>query len=238
MEFTEYDSISDLVLYFNDDITLNFIVMLSRSSKTGERVFNQYETTSTDKYGSPKRSIKRSMNYFFSIKDKNNFGNNMVLRPQDVEMLKMIINQRILPWFIDSNSVFKIKKQKDGSEELILGTIEQVPYQQDSGKYIIFEPTLVFENDVVGRGVRMSISSGIIVDMPLNQFMGFYNALQSDMYAIACMNWAYTKIEPYGVNVYNPKGLGAAPAKMLQELPQTSFTGNSFLNRVEGKRKE
>ena len=239
MEFTEYDSISDQVLFFDDNITLAFVVMMARKTKTGERIFNQYETVSTDKYGSPQRSIKRNLNYFFAIRNKNNFGNSIVLRPQDVEMLKMLIPTKILPWFIGDNQAFKIKKLEDGQDQLILGTVEQVPMYLDNGKFMTFEPILVFEEDKAGRGVRMYLSTGETIDMPVNTFMHFYNILQTDMYAVAVANWAYVKTQPYGVNIYNSKGLGAAPAKLVNQIgiPEKSF-GNSFLNNVKSKRKE
>ena len=236
IEFTQYDTISDLLLYLSDSLTLSFVTRLSRRNKSGERVFFQYETTNgTDKYGSPVRSIKRTMNYFFVIQNKNVFGNGMILRPKDVEMIKMLIENTIMPWFIGDNQAFSIMKVADGTEQLILGEVEPATYIQDESKYISFEPVLLYTEDKAGRGIRMSLYTGDYADMTIDNFMGFYNILKSDMYLAASVAAMYAKVEPYGINEYNSKGLGAVPARM--EIPERSYN-NSFLSNVKSKRKD
>jgi hypothetical protein len=59
IDFTEYDRITDTLMWLADNITLNFTVGLSKKAKSGERAFYHYETRyGSDKYGSPLRSIK------------------------------------------------------------------------------------------------------------------------------------------------------------------------------------
>ena len=43
------------------------------------------------------------MNYYYTIDNKNDFGNGFILRDSDVMMLIMIIEQKILPLFFDAN---------------------------------------------------------------------------------------------------------------------------------------
>ena len=231
IEFEEYDSISDLLLYLNDSLTLNFVVRLSRKNKSGERIFYQYETRNgTDKYGSPLRSIKRTMTFYFVIQNRNVFGNSIVLRPQDVEMLNMLIQQRVLPWFFDNkNQAFRIKEGN-----LLINKIEPVTYFQTEGRYITFEPVLVYLDDKASRGIRVSLWCGDSADMGIDAFMGMVSILKTDMYTAACVICNYAKTPPYGINVYNPIGLGAAPTK--DPVPPPKFGKNSFLDNA--KRKE
>lgn len=100
IDFTQYERIQDYLMYLSDKITLSFVLALSKKSINGQRSFFHYETKyNSDSYGSELRSIKRNMNYYFLISDKNIYGSGIVLRPQDVEIIIMLIKQRVLPWF-------------------------------------------------------------------------------------------------------------------------------------------
>ena len=44
IQFTDYDRITDILMYLSNNITLNFNVVLSRKDKTGKRSFFHYET--------------------------------------------------------------------------------------------------------------------------------------------------------------------------------------------------
>ena len=99
IDFTEYDRITDTLMYLNDDVTLNFTVALSRKSKNGDRLFYHYESIyGSDKYGGSLRSIKRSMSFYFVLDVKSNFNHGFILRPQDVEILNRLITSKVLPY--------------------------------------------------------------------------------------------------------------------------------------------
>ncbi len=232
MDFTEYDRITDTLMYLSDNLSLNFTVSLSRKSKTGERLFYQYESKyGSDKYGVPLRSIKRNMNFSFVLDCKNDFTSGILLRPQDVELLVRLIELRVLPWFLSENtSVFKVIDDK-----ITIMQYEPVSYVQDN-KYISFEPDIAIDrNELENRGIRITIQSGEFAIVPVDQFMGFYNILRNtDMYAVACSMCNYAKTKPYGINVFTSQGLGASPSgrnnnidKAWKESFKNAFLDNS-----------
>ena len=65
IQFTDYDRITDILMYLSNTITLNFNVVLSRKDKTGKRSFFHYETEYPSKYlgVNTGRGIKRNMNF-------------------------------------------------------------------------------------------------------------------------------------------------------------------------------
>lgn len=251
IDFTDYERISDILMYFSDKITLNFVVTLAKKSMTGDRMFFSYETKySSEKYNYSSmpqggvRSIKRNMNFYFTIDNKDVFANSIILRPQDAEMLLMIIEKQIFPWYYGNpkEQAFRLIKDK-----LVLGEYVPVQYVQSSTKYIIFEPVVYsFENGEFTHGVRMNLSGNDVVDMELDKFMGFVRLLKTDMYATACAMVNYVKIPPYGINTFEmPKGLGASrnPNINMEDWnPNNSRSNNSrknsFLDNIKSKKNE
>lgn len=208
IDFTDYNRISDVLMYFTSTLTLNFTVSLSKKNQLGQRQFFQYETEYQSDYvgGGPLRSIKRNMNFYFTIDNREVFAGGMILRAQDVEMLMMLIQEKVLPWFFGGSKeyAFQIIENK-----LVLKEFEPVFYTQSDNKYLKFEPIVYsFEDGTFTQGVQMSLASGDVAPMELDKFMGFIHLLRSDMYAVACNMVNYVKIPPYGVNEFKVAGLG------------------------------
>ena len=121
IDFTQYERVQDILMYLTDKITLSFVLALSKKSLSGQRSFFHYETQyNSDSYGTELRSIKRNMSYYFMISNKEIFGSGIVLRPQDVEIIIMLIEQRVLPWFF--------------------GTPEQHAFQMIDNKLVLKDP--------------------------------------------------------------------------------------------------
>lgn len=239
IDFTEYDRITDTLLYFNDDCVLNFTVALSRKSRTGERIFYHYESMyGSDKYGGKLRSIKRYMNFYFVIDIKSDFNKGFIIRPQDAEMLTRLIEAKVLPWYFGNQNqvAFQIINDK-----LALTSYEPVIYTQAGlydTKYLSFEPVVLSENDLDIRGVRMDLSTGYSFTITIDKFMGFFRLLNSDMYTAATGLLTYAKSEPYGINSHTLQGLGAPPPSSAGSWNNLSFNNNSFLNNSKSKRDE
>lgn len=241
IDFTEYERIQDTLMYLTDKMTLSFVLALSKKMMNGQRSFYHYETKyNSDNYGTQLRSIKRNMNYYFLIANKDVFGSGILLRPQDVEMILMLINSKVLPWYFGTQKqhAFQIIDNK-----LVLKEFTPVVYTQSENRFIGFEP-IVYSYEETGQfaeGVNILFSQGESCPMTIDKFMGFINILKSDMYAIACSMANYVKMPPYGVNVYSPVGLGAAPisAKVESEWAPTKkpnpFGKNSFLENAKKK---
>ena len=206
IQFQDYDRISDLLLYLSDTITLNFTVALSRKSKDGGRAFFQYESEYDSKYiGQLKsRSIKRQMNFYFTIDNKNDFGNGFILRPQDVIIVLKVIEDQLLPLYFDPKKrIYKVIENK----LIIKGEFNPIVYAQSEYKFISFVPIVCEYNDGFKEGVRLTVNSDY-VDIDIDKLMGFYYILKNtDMYSVACSMVTYVKQPPYGVNTFKGGGL-------------------------------
>lgn len=233
INYTEYDRITDTIMFLSDDIVLNFSVALSRKNRNGDRIFYHYETVyGSDNYGNSLRSIKRSMNFYFILDIKSDFNAGTILRPQDVEILSRLISSKVLPWYFgnDQEVAFQIISNK-----LVLSDYQPVSYIQATkydNKIITFEPVVVVENELECRGIRISLQSGHSAELSIDKFMGFFHLITyTDMYTLAATMCNYVKSGPYGINPYINQGLGAQPPTTLN-----SFRTNSFLNNAKSNK--
>lgn len=250
IQYNDYDRITDILLYLSNNVTLNFNVILSRKSKTGERMFFEYETEYGSKYiGSQNgRAIKRNMSFYFSIEVKNNFSNSFMLKLQDVILLTMIIENQLLPILIGDRRVFRIKDKK----LVIIGEFNPVDYTQSEYKFLRFFPIVCSYTDgTYKEGVRLCINSeSEYVDMDLDRFFGFYYLLKNtDMYSAAITMCNYVKLPPHGQNIYSMKGLGGGIKPPQEEEwnigetnenetnANTQTNGNDFLKNIKRKEK-
>lgn len=248
IQFSDYDRVSDTLLYLSNTITLNFNVILSRKDRNGGRSFFHYETEYGSKYiGVDKgRSIKRFMSFFFTIDNKEDFLNNFVLKPQDIYFLTTIIENKLFPLYFDpTKRIYKVIDNR----LVIKGDFEPVIYAQSEYKYLGFTPIIyTYEDNMYKEGVRITINSeSDYVDLDIDKFIGFYYILKNtDMYSAACNMTSYAKIPPYGVNVYSQQGLGGgAPVPewsgtditndISQEKTNGKKNGNSFLDNTRRK---
>lgn len=243
IDFTDYERITDTLMYLSEKMTLNFVLALSKKSLNGQRSFFHYETKYTsDSYGTEVRSIKRNMSYYFVIQNKEIFGSGMLLRPQDVEIILMLIEQRILPWFFGSQEQHVFQMVND---TLSMKEYTPVVYTQSETKIMCFEPMIYhYENtDQFAEGINISFTGGESCPMTIDKFMGFYNILKSDMYNVACSLANYAKSQPYGINTYKPTGLGASPngnrndSVWSNQKNYKGFGSNSFLDNAKVKEK-
>lgn len=209
VQFQDYDRITDCLMFLNNNITLNFTVVLSRKGKDGGKVFFHSESQYASKYmGVDKnRAIRRNMSFYFTLDNRNDFGNGFILRPQDVMMLNMLLEQQVLPWFFGDKRIFNIVDNK----LVITGQWQEKAYAQSEYKYISFAPIVnQFEDGSFKEGVRVTLNhKQEYADMDIDKFMQLVYILKNtDMYGAACSLTTYVKQPPYGVNVYSATGLG------------------------------
>ena len=234
IQFTDYDRVTDILMYLSNNITLNFNVILSRKDRSGKRNFFQYETEYKSKYYDVDigRSIKRNMNFYFTLDNKNDFANGLIIKPQDVLLLNMIIEQQILPWFFDPQKrIFSITK--DGKRLVIKGNFDPVNYTQSEYKYISFVPIVyTYEDGTYKEGVRIYLNS-----------QSEFADLDIDMYSAACGLLTYAKQLPYGLNIYSMTGLGGGYVQdnwnesedISSDNSNKGNRGNNFLNNIKKK---
>lgn len=239
VDFTDYDKITDTLMNFDNNISLKFSVLLSKKSKSKDRMHIHSEYVYPSKYmnTNESRSIYRWMTYYFIIDIKNDFLGSIVLRPQDVEIIKMLLDSKILPWFFDSSKrAFQIEENK-----MFLTTGDfQAMFAQNDYKYIMFTPIVMeYEDGRFKEGIRMYLNnSSTFTDIDIDTFMGFVNIIKcTDMYAVATNLVNYVKIPPYGVNQYvSAGGLGSSSYVDNKEPYNNRSTshnrrGNDFLGK-------
>jgi len=212
-EYTDYDKITDILMYLSSEITLKFSVVLSKAvSKTDNtRKFLHSECIYNSKYRNVNESLSiiRTMNtYYFLIDLKNDFLGSIVLRPGDVEILKMLLNQKVLPWFFGNKTAFQIRDNK-----LYLGEYSgTVMFAQSDYKYLGFTPMVItYEDGRSKQGIRVNINNqDTFADLDIDTFMTFVNIIKcTDMYNAACNLVNYVKMPPYGINQFKSAGLGS-----------------------------
>lgn len=255
-DYTQYDRVTDILMYFTTEITLNFTVKLSRKNINGERRFFHYEIAKL----SPNRdedelfNIKRNMEFFFTIDIKNDFAQTIILRPRDVQMLNDIITRSILPWYQSGTKEYAFQIIKGN---LALKEFTHTIYTQSEVKYLKFEPCVLQDNNgKFSFGISMNISGLYSVELEIEKFMDFVYLLHSDMYVVACTLCNYAKMQPYGIGVYRPFGLGGGRVEdpfvdnISDREIQASYssttinsanreqTQNNFLNNSKSKTKE
>jgi hypothetical protein len=204
--FLDYDKISDTLIYFSADITLRFNVQLGRKDKDGHRKFFHRETMYESKYSNvgPVVGIRRDMNFYYSIDDARNYINGVMISIQDVMLLKMLMDNNILPWFIGKKNIYGTNP--DDGQLVITGKWKPQQFTLSDYKYLEFLPiVLVYEDGKSNYGIRMIVNDpNNFVDMDLNRFMAFYTIIaNTDMYTLASTMLTYAKNEPYGVNMYS-----------------------------------
>ena len=223
IDFTDYDRISDTLMFLSTTIKLCFTVVLCKKDKMGNRahIHSEYEYPSKFRDQNMARSIKRDINYYYTIDNMNDFGNGLVLRPQDIEILKMLLDQQILPWFFGKNRVFNIKDNKLYIKEFG----EPVVYAQSDYKFVSFNPIVfTYEDGKYKEGIRIYLNSqDAFADLDIDRFMQFVNIIKcTDMYNAALTMINYVKIPPYGINTYKNVGLGSGGAGSNEYNPRTN----------------
>jgi hypothetical protein len=179
------------------------------------------------------------------LDNKNDFGNGFILRIQDIETLKMVFDQQILPWFFGQNRIFQISKDK--KRLIITGDFNPVNYAQSEYKYISFVPIVYeYEDGTFKEGVRIYLNNqSEFADLDIDKFLGFVGILKNtDMYSVACNMINYAKQEPHGINIYSQTGLGGGyvqdnwneSAEQQQYDNSRNKGTNNFFDKV--KRKE
>jgi len=228
IDYTDYDRITDKLMFLSSTITLNFTVTLAKKDKFGNRAHLHYEVEYSSKFRDQNmaHSIKRDIVYYFTIDNSNDFGNGLVLRPQDVEILKMLLDQQILPWFFGNNRVFGIKENKLFIKEY--GS--PVTYAQSDYKFISFNPIIFeYEDGKFKEGIRIYLNNqDAFADLDIDKFMQFVNIIKcTDMYNAALTMINYVKMPPYGINNHTSVGLGSGGGYEYNTPRQNSSKSSS-----------
>lgn len=203
--YMDYEKISDTLLYFSQDIAFKFSVLLARRRLDGSRSFFSREVRyQPPQYNSPVVSIKREMQFYFSIDDKRDFTMGVQLRPNDVMMLGMVLANGVNPWIIGKSRIFG--ENPDTKQLMIKGKWKEITFVLSDSKYMKFYPiVMMYEDGKTIEGIRIVLNSpSNYVDIEANRYFSFFHLLTTtDMYACAIGLVNYIKRENMGANCYD-----------------------------------
>lgn len=250
INYTDFDRITDTIMFLDNIHTLDFCTRLSGKDKNGYRRFYEFESQyqSNQYLGTDiGRSIKRNMNFYYIINNKNSFISSIILKTNDVYILNNIITNSILPWFFAENRLFKEKDKK----LVIIGQYKPVEYIKDLQNWIRFEPIVIeYEDSSYKEGIRMTISSNEdFIDMNIDKFLEFYSYLNhQNMYLQSEAQCNYAKMNPYNANMLvMAGGLGSGGYEGGEKMAENKYgyepnnnglkekKSNDFLNKAKKK---
>lgn len=252
INYTDFDRITDSIMFLDTYHTLDFTTRLSTKDKNGYRRFYEFQTQyQTNQFldSNIGRSIKRTMSFYYVINNRQMFTGSIILRVNDVYILHELLETKVMSWFFGSSRIYSEKDDR----LYIKGQYNPVEYIKDLQNWLKFEPIVIQnEDNSFKEGVRMYICSNEdYVDMNIDKFLEFFGYLNyQNMYLQAEAQCNYVKISPYlSNNIIISGGLGSgggdngeslAETKYYQQPPQKSSTNknpgiNNFLNNVKKK---
>ncbi len=209
--FVNYDRITDNLLWLGrtgngESVYLKFVVDLVKLDQyNNERHFHSESKFYSKKLQRNSQSITRNYNCYFVLNaGMDNIG--CILRPSDVQLLNMLIDSNIMPWFMGETRIFGMK----GDTMRVLGNyIEQtIPLNERS--YIKFIPVVITFEDTNSykEGIRLELNDrNTCVDLTIDKFLELVYILRNtDMINLAAAMINYVKIPPYNINVRGEGG--------------------------------
>ena len=203
--FTDFDKITDTVMYFSNDVTLSICLQLNKKNSKDNRIINfhsEYHYNSKN-LGKDSYSIKRNLQAYFSINDLKDYKNSVILKANDVWLLKMLIDSSIMPWFIGNSRIFFF----DNNNKLqIKGKWDYQEFKINEYSFLAFAPLVVrYEDGTDKEGIRMLLNSkDRFIDMTIDTFISFYYYItNTDLYNAAANMANYVKMSPYDIGIYN-----------------------------------
>ena len=195
IRFYDLDRISDTLLFFSPDITLRFNVKLSRKSVSGDRIFFSREYGYPSNYPGVQNgyTLRRDMVFYYTINDRNDYRNNVIIKINDVVVLRVILNS-VMNWFVGKHRIFGESPDK---KLIIKGKWSEIEVPLNDYQYLKFLPIVItYEDQKRIEGLRMQINHpNNFVDMTITKFMEFYYIIcNTDMYACAIALTNYAKI--------------------------------------------
>ena len=201
IKYLMYDRISDIVMWIGKDTVLRFNVVLSRKNpEYNNRYHFHREYGYNTQYGEL-YSIKRCIDYYLTIeksdKDNPNYNTNVMIRVQDIMLLKYKLHD-VAQWFSDDTFVIKNEKLIVHKKQPII--VDGLPCNQ----YLQFEPIIITNENSITQGIRMSIGRlDNYVDISIQNFYAlFYTIDTFNMYQSAITLVNYLGRPEFGTNLY------------------------------------
>ena len=196
--FTDYEKISDVLMFLSKDISLCFNVSLAYKKADGTRSHYHKEYVYSSKYINKGNvvSIKRNFNYYLSIDVRDDFNNSVMITPANMIALKMKM-KIVYNWM---STLFKYVDDK----LIISGTWKENILYLNRTSTLKFEPNVcIYEDGTYKEGVRIYINDeSLFFDLDIDRFMELYYIVDTiDMYQNAIILLNYIAPKEYGNNL-------------------------------------
>ena len=207
--FTEYDKISDTLMWLgNSKYQVKFVVQMGRKKFGKFESFHKEFLRYSDKYDKNVMSIRRDYSYYYSIERAKGLEGSVMLRPNDVEILKYIINTKIYPWFFGGKNIYGINQNK---ELCLKKSVMAAQITLNEASYMKIRP-IVYKYELTNelkQGVSMEINDkSNKIEISIDTFLQFTNIILNTDMAVAAMTMLnYVKIKPYGQNLMDMNNL-------------------------------
>ena len=222
--FTNYDKISDNLMWFGSSkYRLRFNVQLNRRDNAGNiKSFHNEFSFYNESMDKNCINIIRDYKYFYSIdKASGSLDESVILRQNDVEVLRYIIKERIYPWIFGSKSVYGFDKNKN---LCLKQNVKAILIPLSNQNFISFKPIIVhYENTHESKeGIQIVINNeDNAIEIDIDTFFQFSSIiLNTDMVNAAMNMLTYVKVKPYLIN---------------NNLNQTGDSGQLNYGRKRGK---
>ena len=153
-------------------------------------------------------SIKRELKPYFQINDIKDYKNSVMLKANDVWLLKMLMDNKILPWFVGNSRVFFFD---ENNKLQIKGKWDIQEFKLSDYSFLAFAPIVIrYEDGTDKEGIRMLLNSkDRFADITIDTFIAFYYFISNtDLYNAGANMANYVKTMPYDVGIYNMNGEG------------------------------
>lgn len=206
MSFQDFDKITDTLLYLSNDVTLTICLQLNRKSSKDNNQISNFHSEYHYSGGLKGYSIKRTVQPYFAINDLKDFKNGVILKANDVWLLKMLIDNKIMPWFVGNTRVFFFD---DNKQLQIKGKWDIQEFRLSDYSFLAFAPIVIrYEDGTDKEGIRLLLNSkDRFVDITIDTFISFYYFItNTDLYNAGANMANYVKTMPYDVGMINMNG--------------------------------
>lgn len=233
LQFNDFDKITDTILFLSNDITLSICLPLNSKTKDGKvKNFHSEYKYYSSQLNKESYSIKRNIQPYFSINDLKDFKNSIMLKVNDVWMLKMLIDNRIMPWFVGQNRIFFFD---DNKRLQIKGKFDIQEFRLNDYNFMAFAPIVIrFEDGTDKEGIRFFLNNkDRYADLNIDTFIAFYCLLtKTDLYNAGANLANYVKTQPYDCGLYNINGEEDPRYNDYDEWDSQKSSKGNFFNKL------
>ena len=228
--YTNYDKLSDNIVYLGSKLSLRLNVYLSTKSDNGRSRFFHTEYKYEYKYGGTLYSMRRCFDYFLSL-TKYDEDVSIMIRVQDMIIMREKLEE-VAKWF-SSNNVYAIKDRK-----LIIKTKQKpiVVAGLAGAKYLQFDPVVLTweSNEEQSPGLRITLSDpAVFADITVDKFYALLYIFQTiNLYEAASLLVNYFGRPELGTNQYElPASVYFDESDELNKSKETEERPRSFFDK-------